>query len=118
MDERSHSLDKPASVLVGAGFVGAILAFLTMSCCVLPMALMLVGLGGAWMVVFSPIVAASVYILPLAVLCLVAAWVVALRRQASRRVFVLLIIASVMSGVAGLIYVFQTQLNDYLISLM
>lgn len=118
MDERSDNLGKPASALVGTSFVGAVLAFLATSCCVLPMVFMLAGLGGAWMVVFSPIVAASLYILPLAFLCLGAAWVVALRRKASRRTFVVLNMATVLCLVAALIYVFQGHINDYLISQM
>lgn len=118
MKEQTHNSDRPVAGLVGASFVGGILALLTTSCCVLPMVLMLAGLGGAWLAVFSPIVAVSIYVLPLAGLCVGAAWVVVLQRPTSRRMIVLLILSSVLTGLGGLIYLFQAQLNDYLISLM
>lgn len=116
--EVNHTIDKPTTLVVGTSFVGAFLAFLTTSCCILPMVLVLSGLGGAWLAIFSPIVAASLFILPLALLAVVVAWVVALRRGSSRQTFIWLSTSSVLTVLAVLIFIYQEPLNTYLVSLM
>jgi len=116
--EVNPTKDKPTSLWVGASSVGSGLAFLTTSCCILPMALVLSGLGGSWLAIFSPIVAASLFILPLALLLVVVAWFVALRRGSGRQTFIWLSTSSVLTLLAVLIFVYQGLLNDYLISLM
>lgn len=117
-DMNQENPGRPATVLVGVGFIGAILALVTASCCVLPMALMVLGLGGVGLSIFSPAAAASVYILPLALLCIAAAWILVLARPERRRTLVFLVVASVLVVLAGAIYLFQTQITTFLISLM
>src|SRR3546814_10856179 len=70
-----------------AGLVGSVVALLTATCCILPMALVLLGLGGSWIAVFGAVAAASLYIIGLAAALTVTGWVLALRRRAGRRTY-------------------------------
>lgn len=54
--------------------IAALLALLSASCCVLPIALSIVGLGGAWLVVLGPFVAYRTAILVAVGLVLLWAW--------------------------------------------
>lgn len=107
-----------SSWLASASFGGALLALGSAVCCVLPMGLMLVGLGGAWLSVFAPIAAFAVYLLSASVVLIVIAWGITLRQHAPRHVFYLLIFSSVTTALAAGIYWGQVGLNDYLISWM
>src|SRR3546814_19852233 len=49
-----------------AGFVGSVVALLTATCCILPLALVLLGLGGSWIAVFGIVAAASLQVTGLA----------------------------------------------------
>ena len=74
---REPALNGPA--LLGIGGAG-LAALLSASCCVLPLALSLVGLGGTWLTVLGPFVVWRVPILIVAGLVLAAAWIVMVRR--------------------------------------
>src|SRR3546814_9559729 len=79
------------SVMVSrAGLVGSVVALRTATGCILPMALVLLGLGGSWIAVFGAVAAASLYIIGLAAALTVTGWVLALRRRAGRRTHVVL----------------------------
>lgn len=69
--------------LIGVGGVG-LAALLSASCCVLPLALSLVGLGGTWLTVLGPFVAWRGPILLAAAAVLSSAWVVMARRGIGR----------------------------------
>lgn len=59
--------------------VAALLALLSASCCVLPIGLSIVGLGGAWLTMLSPFIAYRGFILVVVAVALVWAWYHVLR---------------------------------------
>ncbi|MFA8444047.1 MAG: hypothetical protein ACEPO0_19480 [Yoonia sp.] len=65
----------------------ALLALLSASCCVLPIGLSILGLGGAWLTMLGPFIAYRGFILAGVVIALVWAWYRVLRRRpcATRR---------------------------------
>lgn len=101
-----------------AGILGGLAALGVSTCCVLPVLLMLAGLGGSWIAVFGKIAAAGYYVAGASVLVLALAWVIALRRGASRRTRLQLAAGSALPLVAWGILLNETALNDALISLM
>lgn len=70
----------PTGLLAGT----ALLALVSASCCVLPLGLSIVGLGGAWLVYLGPLVAWRVPILASLGLVLVWSWFSILRPGACR----------------------------------
>src|SRR3546814_18738466 len=73
-----------------AGFVGSVVALLTATCCILPMALVLLGLGGSWIAVFGIVAAASLHVTGLAAALTVTGWILALRWRAGQRNYAIL----------------------------
>lgn len=100
------------------GLTGSIVAALTASCCVLPMVLMLFGLGGSWLAVFGKIAAFGFYVGAFSLLLLIAAWMLALRRGSSRSTIATLSVGSVLIAGSWLVMLNETVINDYIISLM
>lgn len=100
------------------GWGGGVVAALTAACCVLPMALMLAGVGTSFMWIFARGAAISPYIAGLAVLLNVVGWVVATRRGAAASVRAGLTIGSVLSLVAILLILGEGRVNDLLLTLM
>lgn len=81
----SNPLALGASWLATLGAAGAgVLALLSASCCVLPLTLGLVGLGGSWLTVLSPLVAWRTPILLGAAMVLALVWALLLRRGLGR----------------------------------
>ena len=72
-----------APLLLGIGGAG-LAAFLSASCCVLPLALGLVGLGGSWLAFLGPFVAWREPILLGTGALLLLAWIVVVRRGFAR----------------------------------
>ncbi len=108
-----------ADTISRAGLGGSIVAlFAATTCCVLPMSLMIAGLGGSWMVVFAPIAAVSPYLIGLSVILLVAAWFVALRRGASRTTVATLSIGSALTSLAWLVIINEERLTMFFLSYM
>ncbi len=69
---------RPRGVVVG---LAALLALLSASCCVLPIGLSIIGLGGAWLAVLGPFVAYRSAILVAVGLVLLWAWFRLIRRS-------------------------------------
>ena len=69
---------RPRGTVVG---FAALLALLSASCCILPVGLSIVGLGGAWLAVLGPFVAYRSAILVAVGLVLVWAWSRLIRRS-------------------------------------
>src|SRR3546814_7151694 len=101
-----------------AGLVGSVVALLTATCCILPMALVLLGLGGSWIAVFGAVAAASLYIIGLAAALTVTVWVLAFRRSARRWTYVAIGAGTAMTSIAWLIVLYEVTINDYLIRMM
>src|SRR3546814_11114215 len=64
-----------------AGLVGSVVALLMATCCILPLALVLLGLGGSWLAVFGAVAAARLYILGISAALTATGWFLAIRRR-------------------------------------
>lgn len=100
------------------GVAGFAAALLTATCCVLPMTLMLIGLGGSWLAVFGAIAAAGYYVAAASAILLSAGWALAVRRRAGRSTYAALGAGTLATASAWAIMLNETPINDYLISLM
>lgn len=100
------------------GLAGSTVAALTAVCCVLPVAVMLVGLGGSWTAVFGPLAAASLPVAAVSTGVVILAWILAVRRKVSRRIYAFLGAGSALALTAWAVILNEVALNDYLISLM
>lgn len=100
------------------GLAGSAVAAVTAVCCVLPVAVMLLGLGGSWVAVFGPLAAASLPVAAISTSVVILAWLLALRRRAGRRIYAFLGAGSVLTLTAWAVLLNEAALNDYLISLM
>lgn len=87
-------------------------------CCVLPMILMLVGIGGSGLAIFSRLAAAGYWLLAASAVILAAAWIVAWRYGSLRRLRWRLGGSTAVNVVAGLLILNEVRINDFLISLM
>jgi len=70
-DEARRDVDRLAAVTAATG---GVLSAAAATCCVLPLALAIVGLGGGWLVVFGPLVAHRPLVLAAAAVPLALAW--------------------------------------------
>lgn len=108
----------PGGAAAGAGLGGGLAAFGVSLCCVLPMLLMIAGLGGSWIAVFGTVAAAGYWIAGAALVPLAAGWVLALRRGAARSVRRRLAAGSALVVLAWMILLNETRINDALIGWM
>ncbi|MEP4766487.1 MAG: hypothetical protein ABJY83_01185 [Roseibium sp.] len=88
------------------------------TCCVLPMAMMLLGLGGSWLAVFGRIAAASYYVLAISSVLVAVSWFVALRGRSLVRLKWWLAGTTALTALAWVIVFNETRINDYLIMQM
>ena len=100
------------------GLAGSIGAALTAVCCVLPVTMMLIGLGGSWLAVFGPLAAASLPVAVASTVVVAIAWLLAARRRAPARIFTVLGAGSALTLAAWGLILNEAAVNDYLISLM
>lgn len=107
-----------ADTISKTGLFGSIVAVISAACCVLPLTLMLLGLGGSWVAVFGTIAAASLHIVVVAAAIILAAWILAVRRRASGRTYAVLGTGTALTIVAWGLVLNEAAINDYLISLM
>ena len=101
-----------------ASYAGSISALGVATCCVLPMTMMLLGLGGSWLAVFGKIAAASYYVLAVASIMLLIAWVIAARKGTLAHLKGWLVGSTILIALAWVIVFNETRINDYLITLM
>lgn len=104
--------------LLGLSYLGSLGSFGAATCCVLPTVLMLLGIGGSWVVIFARIAAVGYYVLAASVVVLALAWIVAYRRGVLRRLTLRLAAGTMLTAAAGAILLNETPINDYFISLM
>lgn len=99
-------------------YLGSSSALLAATCCVLPMLLMLLGIGGSGLAVFGLLAAASYPVLVLSTaLLLVAGWL-AHRRGTAARLRWWLGGSAALTAIAWLIALNESRINDYLIMQM
>ncbi|CTQ75807.1 hypothetical protein [Roseibium alexandrii] len=103
---------------IRASYLGSISALGVATCCVLPMAMMLLGLGGSWLAIFGTIAAASFYVLGLSTLMVLAAWLVTYRKGSLLQLKWWLAGSTTLTALAWVIVFNETRINDFLITLM
>jgi hypothetical protein len=99
-------------------YLSSISALGVATCCVLPMTMMLLGLGGSWLAVFGKIAAASYYVLAVSSVLVAVSWFVAYRRQSLARLKWWLSGTTTMTVLAWVVVFNETRINDYLIMRM
>ena len=97
--------------------MAAVAALVGASCCALPLALAWLGLAGAWIGNLGIFVAYRAYITAAAVVLIGVGWVIASRRRAASRTFIVLALATVLVGGAMLVPYYETELARYLVAL-
>ncbi|MES0827025.1 hypothetical protein [Ruegeria sp. SCP11] len=103
---------------LGLSYIGSLSALGVATCCVLPMVMMLLGLGGSWLAVFGEIAAASFYVLTISTALVVVSWLVSHRRGSMARLKWWLVGSTAMTCLAWAIVLNEAQINDYLIMRM
>lgn len=103
---------------IWASYVGSLSALGVATCCVLPMTMMLFGLGGSWLAVFGKIAAASFYVLAIATVILLAAWMISYRRGSLVHLKGWLAGSTTLTAIAWVIVFNEARINDFLITLM
>ena len=97
---------------------GSVSALGVATCCVLPMALMLLGLGGSWLAVFGKIAAASYYVLAASSVLIAVSWLVSFRRGSANRLKGWLAGSTALTALAWVVVFNEARINDYLIMQM
>jgi mercuric ion transport protein len=103
---------------LGVCYLASVGALGVATCCVLPMAMMLLGLGGSWIAVLGKIAAASYYVLATSTALVLASWAVAYRRSAMSKLKWWLGGTSILTALAWIVVVNETRINDFLIRQM
>ena len=103
---------------LGLSDLGSVSALGVASCCVLPMTMMLMGLGGSWLAVFGTIAAASYYVLAVSSFLVALAWLVSYRRRTIGNLKGWLAGSTALTAVAWVVVFNEARINDYLIMQM
>ena len=98
--------------LASGGVLSGLAAFIGASCCVLPLVLINIGLGGAWIASLAFFVNAKPYFLAASFLFIVFAFSAAFwgRRKPSRKTLMILGIATVLTGAAYVMPWYEGQI--------
>ena len=113
---KSHSSHLPAenakTVLASGGLIGGLAALAGSSCCILPIALVQFGLGGAWIANLAFFVNAKSYLLAASVISIVLAFVAAFwrNRSPSKGTLVVLCIATILTGAAYIVPLYEGRI--------
>lgn len=113
----ANSPVRAAAALPGAGLAAGLAALAGATCCALPLALAMAGLGGAWLANLAVLVVFRPYIIATALVIVGAGWLVALRRRTRPRVYVLLCLATAALGAAIAMTAYEPQVTRYMVSL-
>ncbi len=103
---------------VSLSYLGSVSALGVATCCVLPMAMMLLGLGGSWLAMFGKIAAASYYVLAISTALVAVSWIVAHRNGTLANLKWWLGGSSAITALAWVIVFNEAQINEYLIMQM
>ncbi|MCR9087391.1 MAG: hypothetical protein NXH97_11655 [Rhodobacteraceae bacterium] len=103
---------------LGFSYLASFGALGVASCCVLPMTMMLFGLGGSWLAVFGKIAAASYHVLAISTILVVASWIIARRRGSLAKLKWWLGGTTLVTAIAWVIVFNETRINDLLIMQM
>ncbi|MDE4099716.1 hypothetical protein [Phaeobacter gallaeciensis] len=103
---------------IWASYAGSLSALGVAACCVLPMTMMLLGLGGSWLAIFGKIAAASFYVLGISTTVLLLAWIVSYKRGLLSHMKWWLAGSTMLTAIAWIGVVNEARINDFLITLM
>ncbi|AVO39232.1 hypothetical protein [Pukyongiella litopenaei] len=103
---------------LGLSYVGSTSALGVAFCCVLPMVMTLLGMGGSWLAVFGKVAGVSYHVLAVSTVLVVAPWLVAHRRGALARLRWWLAGSTAMTVLAWVMVLTESRINDYLIRQM
>jgi len=103
---------------IWASYVGSLSSLGVAACCVLPMTMILFGLGGSWLAIFGKIAAASYYVLGISTAVLLSAWTVSYRTGSISHLKWWLTGSTVLIAISWIVVVNEAQINDFLITLM
>ena len=99
-------------------YLSSISALGVATCCVLPMTMMLLGLGGSWLAVFGKIAATSYYVLAISTVLLFVAWLMSFKRGSLNRLKWWLSGSTALTALAWVIAFNEARINDFLIMRM
>jgi mercuric ion transport protein len=99
-------------------YLGSLSALGVASCCVLPMTMMMMGLGGSWLVIFGKIAAASYYVLAVSSTLVAVSWVVCFQRGSLKKLKWWLAGSTALTALAWGVVFNEARINDYLIMQM
>lgn len=99
-------------------FLASIGALGVASCCVLPVTMMLLGMGGSWLAIFGKISAASYYVLAISTALILASWTMSYRRRSVSKLKWWLGGTTALTAVAWGVVINETRINDFLITRM
>ncbi|WP_298853952.1 hypothetical protein [uncultured Ruegeria sp.] len=105
-------------IYVTLSYLCSVSAMGVATCCVLPMVMMLLGLGGSWLAVFGKIAAASYYVLGISTALVAVSWFVSHRNGTLVNLKWWLTGNSAITVLAWAIVFNEVQINDYLIMQM
>jgi mercuric ion transport protein len=113
-DSASPATTLQDRVVPASGLVAGLAALVGASCCVLPLTLAILGVGGAWIAYLGPLVAYRSWMLAFAVAIILFAWSAALVRRPGPRAIVLLSLATAAVGAALAVAAYETEITRYL----
>ena len=104
--------------LLNLSYLGSVTALGVAACCVLPMTMMLLGLGGSWLAVFGTIASVSYWVLAVSTLLVVASWLTFWRIGSLQHLKGGLVLTTALTALAWVIVFYETRINDVLIAWM
>ena len=99
-------------------YLGSLSALGVATCCVLPMTMMLLGLGGSWLAIFGKIAAASYYVLAVSSALVAVSWLVCFQHGSLERLKWWLSGSTALTLLAWSVVFNEADINDYLIMQM
>jgi mercuric ion transport protein len=109
---------KKVQKYLNLSYLGSLSALGVASCCVLPMTMMLLGLGGSWLAIFGKIAAASYYVLAVSSALVAVAWLVCFQRGSLKKLKWGLAGSTALTALAWGVVFNEARINDYLIMRM
>lgn len=103
---------------LGLSYFGSASALGVATCCVLPMTMLLLGLGGSWLAVFAKIAAASYYVLAASSVLIAVSWLISFRRGSVVKLKWWLAGSTTLTAFAWVVVFNEARINDYLIMQM
>lgn len=103
---------------LGLSYFGSLLALGTAACCVLPVTMMLFGLGGGWLAIFGRIAEWSYLVLAISTLLVLLAAAVSFKRGSMGKLRWWILGSATITASAWIVLFNETRINDFQITLM